>query len=129
MEKIVNMALVDDEADVGVIYKTKLRKEIKSGALALFFFLSGQELLDFLAKNSSKIEIIILVSDIAMPNMDGLTLAERVKKEYPTIDLYISSAFDRDYYRERAQSLGVKGFLPKPVDFDLLKKLISEKYT
>lgn len=123
----IHMALVDDEADVEIIYKTFLRKEISKDLLKLFFFIEAQELLDFLRTDGHDCQILILVSDINMPNMDGLTLVEIVNKEFPHIDLYLSSAYDYENAREKMKESNVIDYLEKPVDFNRVKEIIRNK--
>jgi DNA-binding NtrC family response regulator len=127
METRIHMALVDDEADVEIIYKTMLRKEISSGLLSLHFFLEGKTVLEFLRTDGHYCQILILVSDINMPNMTGITLIEHVNKEFPHIDLYLSSAYDYESTIEEAKNSNVKGYFEKPVDFDRVKRIIHEK--
>ncbi len=128
MSKVIHMALVDDEIDVEIIYKTFLRKEISKGIMELFFFEDGQSVLDFLNGKGSNCQILILVSDINMPNMDGLTLVEIVNKEFPHIDLYLSSAYDQSDAKEQMDQANVKNYLEKPVDFEMVKKIVHDKY-
>lgn len=123
----IHMALVDDEADVEIIYKTFLRKEISKDLLKLFFFIEAQDLLDFLRTDGHDCQILILVSDINMPNMDGLTLVEIVNKEFPHIDLYLSSAYDYANAREKMKESNVIDYLEKPVDFNRVKEIIRNK--
>lgn len=123
----INLAIVDDELDIEILYKMSLRKEIKEGLLDIFYFSNGQDLLDFLNSKNSEIKILILVSDINMPNMDGVTLVKAVHQAFPMIDLYLSSAYDYHNYASQAASYGVKGYFEKPVDFESIKKLIREK--
>lgn len=123
----VNLAVVDDELDVEILYKMSLRKEIKQGIVDVFFFSSGRELLEFLRQKNAEIKILILVSDINMPNMDGVTLVKAVHEEFPLIDLYLSSAYDYNNYAGDASTYGLKGYFEKPVDFEEVRKLVLQK--
>lgn len=122
----INIALVDDEQDVEFLYRAALRKEISSKKIHLNFFTNGQELLDFLRSKYEEVKILILVSDINMPNMDGLTLVGIINKEFPKIDLYLSSAYEKPSADE-INNISIKDYLQKPVDFDHLKKIIDLK--
>jgi two-component system response regulator DesR len=55
----------------------------------------------------------ILLTDIEMPNMTGLELAQIVNKKYPSLHTVIITTFGRSGYIKRAMNLGVKGFLLK----------------
>ena len=127
MSKVVNIAVVDDEPAVEYLYQVSFKKQIKSGDVSLFFFPEAVKLLEFLRANRGVVQILILVSDINMPGMSGVTLAEKVREEFPEIDVYLSSAYDPRTYQNKIDGLKLAGYLPKPVDFDLIHKLVDEK--
>lgn len=117
--------IIDDEKDVEMLFRLKFRKEIRSGLLELEFALSGQEALEMLRKRQPP-DVIYIFSDINMPGMSGLDLLERVKKEFPSIQVSMISAYgDSDNY-ERAMKSGAKEFFTKPIDFDSLKTEIHD---
>src|SRR5713101_5678369 len=68
-------------------------------------------------------ELIVILSDINMPGMDGLTLLGEVKKRFPDLPVMMVTAYGDEERRRRASDLGASEFLTKPVDFD---RLISE---
>jgi DNA-binding NtrC family response regulator len=127
MSPKIHMALVDDEPDVEKIYRTFLRKEIANDILKLLFFTEGESVLEYLKTDGHECQILILVSDINMPGMSGLTLVELVHNEYPHIDLYLSSAYDYSNSKEEMEKSNVRGYLEKPVDFARVKQIIKEK--
>lgn len=65
-------------------------------------------------------EVDILVSDIRMPFLDGLGLAERVRREQPQMPVVLCTAFTDTDYLLRAIELGVSAYVPKPLDYDKL---------
>ena len=73
---------------------------------------NGEEALDHLRKEPFD----ILITDIKMPFMDGLTLAEEALKLYPDMKVVISSGYQDFSYAKTAISLGVEEYLLKPVD-------------
>jgi two-component system, response regulator, stage 0 sporulation protein F len=117
--------IVDDERDVELLFRQKLRKEIRNGLLELEFAFSAKEALDLLASKEPP-EVVYIFSDINMPGMSGLELLEKVKNLYPEIKVSMISAYgDSDNY-DRAIKSGAKEFFTKPIDFDSLKKELHE---
>ncbi|RPA68677.1 response regulator [Cyclobacteriaceae bacterium YHN15] len=112
--------VVDDERDVEMLFRQKLRKEIRSGSIEIEFAFSGNEALDFLRSHRPP-EIMYIFSDINMPGMTGLELLDKVKTEFPEIHVSMISAYGDDENYQRAISSGAKGFFTKPIDFDTLK--------
>ncbi|QOV20257.1 response regulator [Blautia liquoris] len=68
----------------------------------------------------------LLITDIRMPIMDGLTLIKNVKEYYPMTQFIITSGFSDFDYAKSAISLGVSEYLLKPIDSDELKKALSK---
>lgn len=112
--------VVDDEKDVEMLFRQKLRKEIRNGDLELDFAFSGHEALDILRSRKPP-EVMYIFSDINMPGMTGLELLEKVKVEFPEIKVSMISAYGDSENFERAMSSGAKEFFTKPIDFDSLK--------
>lgn len=112
--------VVDDERDVEMLFRQKLRKEIRSGSIKIEFAFSGNEALEFLRSHQPP-EIMYIFSDINMPGMTGLELLDKIKMEFPEIHVSMISAYGDDENYQRAISSGAKGFFTKPIDFDTLK--------
>lgn len=112
--------VVDDEKDVELLFRQKLRKEIRNGDLELAFAFSGHEALDML-RSQTPPEVMYIFSDINMPGMTGLELLEKVKSEFPEIRVSMISAYGDSENYQRAMSSGAKEFFTKPIDFDSLK--------
>ena len=70
--------------------------------------------------------LIVILSDINMPGMDGLRLLEAIKKLYPCLPVMMVTAYGDDERRRRASSLGAAEFITKPIDFDLLKAWLRQ---
>jgi CheY-like chemotaxis protein len=64
--------------------------------------------------------VIVILSDINMPGMDGLKLLGKIKERFPDLPVMVT-AYGDDERRRRADELGAAEFLTKPVDFDRLK--------
>ena len=65
--------VVDDEPDVESLVKQRFRRRIRKGELEFFFARDGQQALDVLGEQQ---DVDVVLSDINMPNMDGLTLLD-----------------------------------------------------
>jgi YesN/AraC family two-component response regulator len=113
--------IVDDERDVEMLFRQKLRKETRSGAIELEFAFSGQEALDLLRSRKPP-EVMYIFSDINMPGMTGLELLEKVKSEFPDIQVSMISAYGDNENYEKAINSGAKEFFVKPIDFESIKK-------
>ena len=71
-------------------------------------------------------KLIVILSDINMPEMDGLTLLGEIKKEWPDMPVMMVTAYGDEERRRRAHDLGAAEFLPKPVDFAFLKDRLQQ---
>ena len=116
----VSILVVDDEPDVADLFRQRFRRETRQGAYVLHFAASGEDALDRLAGEIEP-RLIVILSDINMPGMDGLELLHVIKERRPDLPVMMVTAYGDDDRRGRAAQLGAVGFLTKPVDFDLLK--------
>ena len=112
--------IVDDEKDVELLFRQKFRKELKSGKITFEFAFSGNEALQFL-RSKQPPEVMYIFSDINMPGMTGLELLEKVRTEFPDIQVSMISAYGDTENYDRAINSGAKGFFVKPIDFESLK--------
>ena len=71
-------------------------------------------------------ELIVILSDINMPGMDGLELLREVKQRRPELPVMMVTAYGDDERRRRAGEYGAVEFVTKPVDFDLLKAQLQQ---
>ena len=69
--------------------------------------------------------IIVILSDINMPGMDGLTLLREIKQRRPDLPVIMVTAYGDDERRRRASEYGATDFMTKPVDFNSLKAQLS----
>ena len=121
----VSILVVDDEPDVADLFRQRFRREGRDGTYVMHFANSGEMALDQLT-NGIEPTLIVILSDINMPGMDGLQLLEAVKKLFPAIPVMMVTAYGDDERRRRASDLGASEFLTKPVDFDALKAQLRE---
>jgi CheY-like chemotaxis protein len=115
-----SILVVDDEPDVAEMFRQRFRREVRQGTYVLHFAASGEEALDKLA-DGVRPELIVILSDINMPGMDGLTLLREIKGRHPELPVMMVTAYGDDERRRRAEEAGAFQFLSKPVDFELLK--------
>ena len=121
----VSILVVDDEPDVALLFRQRFRREVRDGTYVMHFANSGEDALQQLV-NGIEPQLIVILSDINMPGMDGLTLLEQIKQRFPEIPLMMVTAYGDDERRRRASDLGACEFLAKPVDFDALKMQLRQ---
>ena len=119
-----SMLIVDDEPDIADLFRQRFRREVRQGQYVLHFADSGEEALRRLAE--IRPELIVILSDINMPGMDGLDLLRKVKGLRPELPVLMVTAYGDDERRHRADELGAAAFLTKPVDFDQLKQQLVQ---
>jgi CheY-like chemotaxis protein len=117
--------VVDDERDVEMLFRQKFRKEIRSGLIELEFAFSGQDALEYLQSNQPP-DVLYIFSDINMPGMSGLQLLDKVKSQFPQIQVSMISAYGDDENYQQAIRSGAKEFFTKPIDFESLRAELSE---
>jgi len=119
----MHVMVVDDEADIRLLFQQRFRRELRARRIALHFALSGEAALAYLEQQDS-VSIVLLLSDINMPGMNGLELLQRIKARYGHIKVFMITAYnDEDNYRT-AMRYGADDYLTKPLDFDALKQKI-----
>jgi CheY-like chemotaxis protein len=120
----VSILIVDDEPDVAELFRQRFRREARQGIYVMHFAGSGEEALAMLAGQIEP-QLIVILSDINMPGMDGLTLLREIKKQWPSLPVMMVTAYGDDERRRRASENGAAEFITKPVDFDQLKKQLQ----
>ena len=114
--------VVDDEPDLEPLMLQRMRRNIRRGEFEFVFARDGVEALEMLMEDKG---IDMVVSDINMPRMDGLTLLDQIKDVSPDIRAIIISAYgDMDNIRT-AMNRGAFDFVTKPLDFQDLKITID----
>ena len=87
----VSILVVDDESDVADLFRQRFRREVRQGVYVLHFAFSGEEALEQLASEIEP-ELIVILSDINMPGMDGLALLREIKQRRPGLPVMMVTA-------------------------------------
>ncbi len=112
---MTKILVADDEADLEVLIRQKFRQKIREQQYEFVFATDGNEALE---KINQHPDVSIVLSDINMPGMDGLTLLTKLGKESPLIKTVMVSAYgDMDNIRT-AMNRGAFDFVTKPVNFE-----------
>ena len=121
----VSILVVDDEPDVAELFRQRFRREARDGTYVMHFASSGEGALEQLTEGIEP-TLIVILSDINMPGMDGLTLLGAIKERFPDLPVMMVTAYGDDERRRRADQLGASEFITKPVDFTQLKQRLRE---
>ncbi|HET9848460.1 MAG TPA: response regulator [Candidatus Dormibacteraeota bacterium] len=120
----VSILVVDDEPDVAELFRQHFRREVRQGTYVMHFASSGKEALARLSEGIRP-QLIVILSDINMPGMDGLALLREIKQQWEDISVMMVTAYGDDERRRRADEYGATEFITKPVDFALLKQQLQ----
>lgn len=115
---MAKILVVDDEPDLEVLIRQRFRRQIRSGDYEFLFAQNGQEALDTL---STTPEVDIILTDINMPVMDGLTLLLRINELKTVHKAVIVSAYGDLGNIRTAMNRGAFDFITKPIDFNDLE--------
>jgi len=121
----VSILIVDDEPDVSELFRQRFRREVREGAYVLHFAYSADDALRMLSEGIRP-ELIVILSDINMPGMDGLTLLGEIRQRWPTLPVMMVTAYGDEERRRKASERGAAEFITKPVDFDFLKTQLRD---
>jgi adenylate cyclase len=115
--------VVDDEPDLEVLVQQKFRRQIRDGEIRFLFARDGAEALDLLDNRDT---VDMVVSDINMPRMDGLTLLQKIQEANDQLSTVIVSAYGDMANIRTAMNRGAFDFLTKPIDFADLETTINK---
>jgi adenylate cyclase len=123
---MAKILVVDDEVDLEVLVKQKFRKKIRENVYQFIFAQNGEEALQ---KVKDHPDVDIILSDINMPVMDGLTLLSRLPEANPLIKAVVVSAYGDMQNIRTAMNRGAFDFICKPVDFEDLDVTMEKTIT
>src|ERR1700761_200992 len=112
---MAKILVVDDEADLEALVKQKFRRKIRENVYEFVFAQNGEEALERISEHP---DVDIVLSDINMPVMDGLTLLTKLPDASPTLKAVVVSAYGDMQNIRSAMNRGAFDFVMKPVDFD-----------
>ena len=121
-DKPYKILVVDDEVDLEPLVLQRMRRKIRSGTYTFVFAHNGIEALEVLTRDK---DIDMVLSDINMPQMDGLALLEQIPKVDPNLRAVIISAYGDMKNIRTAMNRGAFDFVTKPLDFKDLQVTIE----
>ena len=119
----IEILVVDDEPDLAILIRQKFRKRIRSDNWHFHFAHNGVEALKTLETHS---HIALVLTDINMPEMDGLTLLDHLSKFSHPIKAIVVSAYGDMSNIRIAMNRGAFDFITKPVDFEDLEITVEK---
>ena len=122
MQPPYKILVVDDEPDLEPLMLQRMRRDIRRGQYEFVFAHDGNEAL---ARLSEHEDVDMVLSDINMPGMDGLTLLEQIPHVYPEIRAVMVSAYGDMKNIRTAMNRGAFDFVTKPIDFEDLRITIE----
>jgi len=111
---MAKILVVDDEADLELLVKQKFRRKIRENVYEFVFAQNGEEALERVKEHP---DIDVVLSDINMPVMDGLTLLSHLPEANPMLKAVVVSAYGDMQNIRMAMNRGAFDFITKPVDF------------
>lgn len=115
---MAKILVVDDEADLEVLIKQKFRQKIREHQYEFVFAINGVRALEQLEQHH---DVDVVLSDINMPEMDGLTLLSKLNEQNNLVKAVIVSAYGDMENIRTAMNRGAFDFVTKPVNFDDLE--------
>lgn len=122
---MAKILVVDDEADLEILIKQKFRKKIRANDYQFVFANDGFEALEQLENNP---DVDVVLSDINMPGMDGLTLLSKLNEQHSILKSVIVSAYGDMENIRTAMNRGAFDFITKPVNFTDMETTIDKTY-
>lgn len=120
---MTKILVADDEADLETLIRQKFRQKIREREYEFVFAANGR---DALEKIHLHADIDIVLSDINMPEMDGLTLLSKIGELHPLLKTVMVSAYGDMENIRTAMNSGAFDFITKPVNFDDLELTIAK---
>jgi CheY-like chemotaxis protein len=116
--------VVDDEADVEVLFRQHFRRDLRTGRYTMEFARSAPEALQRIS-DAGDASLILILSDINMPGMSGLELLPKAKALRPDVPVIMITAYGDAETKRKALERGAESLLTKPIDFVILRNEID----
>jgi len=115
---MAKILVVDDEKDLEMLVKQKFRQKIRDHLYEFVFAVNGNDALRQLNEHN---DVDIVLSDINMPEMDGLTLLSKINEQHALLKAVIVSAYGDMENIRTAMNRGAFDFITKPINFEDLE--------
>ena len=116
--------VVDDEPDVETLFRQQFRRDLRAGRFTMEFAQSAAAALQRIGA-AAEATLILILSDINMPEMSGLELLPRAKALRPDVPVIIITAYGDAETKRKALERGAEALLTKPIDFAALRSEID----
>ena len=120
---VAKILVVEDESQFERLILQRFRRKIRAGTFAFFFAANGREALAIL---ETEPDIKVVLSDINMPEMNGIELITAIHEKYPLIRTVIVSAYGDMENIRSAMNQGAFDFITKPINFTDLETTINK---
>ncbi len=120
---MTKILVVDDEEDLKILIKQRFRQKIRQKEYDFIFAENGKHALQQLIEHQ---DVDLVLSDINMPEMDGLTLLSKLKEQNSILKSVIVSAYGDMENIRTAMNRGAFDFITKPIDFKDLEITIEK---
>ena len=120
---MAKILVVDDEADLEMLIKQRFRKKIRAQEYEFVFAVNGRHALERLEQHK---DVDVVLSDINMPEMDGLTLLSRLQEERYILKSVVVSAYGDMENIRTAMNRGAFDFITKPINFKDLEITVEK---
>ena len=118
--------VVDDEPDVEVLFRQQFRRDLRSDRFTMEFAQSAPMALQRITDAGDR-SLILILSDINMPEMSGLELLPKAKALRPDVPVIMITAYGDAETKRKALENGAEAFLTKPIDFVVLRTEIETR--
>ena len=118
--------VVDDEPDVEVLFRQLFRRDLSASRFTMEFAQSAPAALQRIA-DATEVSLILMLSDINMPEMSGLELLPKAKALRPDVPVIMITAYGDAETKRKALEGGADAFLTKPIDLTVLRSEIETR--
>jgi CheY-like chemotaxis protein len=118
--------VVDDEADVELLFRQQFRRDLRAGRFSMEFAQSVPLALQRITEAADQ-SLILILSDINMPGMSGLELLPKAKALRPDVPIIMITAYGDADTKRKALDSGAETLLSKPIDFGVLRSEIDSR--
>jgi len=118
--------VVDDEADVEVLFRQQFRRDLRTDRFTMEFAQSAPMALQRVT-DAAGVSLILILSDINMPGMSGLELLPKAKALRPDVPIIMITAYGDAETKRKALEGGAEALFTKPIDFVMLRSEIDAR--